>query len=83
MPIMRLMSTKVAIPLTPSLREFLDARGIRYSWVASKLGIGNSHMTRLMDGERPLTERHALKLIELFGDEARVFLPAEHQDGAA
>lgn len=63
----------------PSLRAFVDARGIRYGWVAEKLGISNAHMTRLLDGTSPIIQRHAETLVELFGDEARVFLP----EGAA
>jgi plasmid maintenance system antidote protein VapI len=56
------------------LREFLDDRGLRYQWVAEKLGVTPSHMTRLMDGQRPITHDLALKLSGLFDVPADTFL---------
>ena len=57
------------------LREFLDERGIRYIWVAEKLEVSPGHMSRLLDGTRPVTEDNAAKLAELFNVPASTFLP--------
>ncbi len=59
------------------LREFLDERMARYSTVAERLEISTSHLSRIMDGERPLTPELAAKLAELFGVPANTFLPAD------
>ena len=55
------------------LRDFLDARGVRYIWVAGRLGITPSHLNRLMSRERPLTPKNAAKLAEIFGVPASTF----------
>lgn len=59
------------------LREFLDSQGRRYSWVAERIGVTPSHLTRLMDGERPVTTEVAAKLAELFSVPASSFIESE------
>lgn len=56
------------------LRVFLDERGIRYVWVAERLGISPSHLTRLMDSDRPLTASMAQRLADLFSEPITTFL---------
>lgn len=63
------------------LRAFLDARGIRYIWAAERLGITPSHLTRLMDSERPLTAVMADRLAALFDVPASTFLPESREEG--
>ena len=60
---------------TSPLREFLDSRMARYSSVAERLGVSTSHLSRVMDGERPLTPDLAERLATLFGVPASTFLP--------
>lgn len=74
---MNLATDATSSTTATSLRRFLDERGIRYRWVAAKLGISPAHMTRLMDGERPLTAVNAQRLAVLFGVEVETFLPTE------
>jgi plasmid maintenance system antidote protein VapI len=57
------------------LRAFLDERGIRYVWVADKLGISPPHLHHIMEGARPLTEELANRLADLFDVPASTFLP--------
>lgn len=57
------------------LRAFLDARMVRYSSVAERLGISTSHLSRVMDGERPLTPELAERLGALFEVPPSTFLP--------
>lgn len=71
-------TTTVAGPLP--LRRFLDERGIRYSWVAEKLGVSPSHMTQVMDGKRPLPRKHAETLAALFNEPIATFLPESTND---
>ncbi len=62
--------------MTP-LKEFLDSRGTKYSWVAEKLGLNASHFSRILDGERALTDDNAAKLADLFNVPASTFLESE------
>lgn len=48
-----------------TIREMLDARGIKYSWVADRLGISPSLMTRVMQGKAHLTPERRRRLAEL------------------
>lgn len=57
------------------LRAFLDDRGIRYTFVAGKLGVSNGHLNHVLDGARPLTDDLAQKLAVLFDVPASTFLP--------
>lgn len=59
------------------LREFLDERGIRYIFVADKLGVTPGHVTRLLDGTRPVTAENAQRLSEVFGVPPTTFLESE------
>lgn len=55
------------------LRTYLDERGIRYSFVAGKLGISNGHLNHVLDGKRPLTDNLARKLGDLFDEPITAF----------
>lgn len=43
-------------------------------WVAKELGTHPSHLSKLISGERRVTERMAVRLGELFGVPASTFL---------
>jgi len=60
---------------SPGLREFFDERGTRYQWVAQRLGISPSYLTKLMNGRDPLPRKHAERLAELFSVPVSTFLP--------
>lgn len=47
------------------------------AWVARKIDMSLSHLTRIADGERPLLQRHANALADLFGVPVATFLPPE------
>lgn len=57
-----------------SLRGFLDARGVRYGWVADQLGVSRGHFSLVLSGARPLTGDTAAALAALFGVPAETFL---------
>lgn len=69
------MKTNVTMMKSSPLREFLDARMARYISVARALGISPTHMTRLLNGESPVTPSMAARLAELFGEPVTTFLP--------
>lgn len=50
---------------TSSIRRILDARGLRYSWVAARIGVSPSMLTKVMQGERKLTTEKRRRLAEL------------------
>lgn len=50
----------------PNLRAFLDERGVRYVWVAQKLGVSKAHLWQIMEGQRPITSERAQQLATLF-----------------
>ena len=64
--------------LETPLRRYLDSHGIRYQWMAERLGITPSHLSRLLSGERPLTIATAGRLSALFNEPAATFLPDEN-----
>lgn len=64
---------------SPGLREFFDERGIRYGWVAEKLGISPSYLTKLMNGRDALPRKHADALAALFSVPANTFLPESNE----
>jgi transcriptional regulator with XRE-family HTH domain len=60
---------------TTPLRQYLDANGIRYGWVAKKLGITASYLTHLLNGRDALPVKHAETLSTLFDVPIETFLP--------
>ena len=64
---------KDVITTKTKLRAFLDERGVRYSWVADRLGVSRPHFHFVMDGARPVTEDMAVRLADLFGVDAATF----------
>ena len=58
------------------LREYLDSRGIRYSWVAAQLGVDRAVITRLMNA-RQMTVVYDRALCQLFDEPLGTFLPVE------
>ena len=61
------------VRMNTALRIFLDERGIRYGWVVEKLDITQSHFSRILAGDRPLTPAMARRLGELFEVPAETF----------
>lgn len=66
------MSVKVVSRSEPrvratGLRQCLDDRGIKYSFVARKLGIWPAGMTAVLKGTRTLSRRQAEYVCELVG----------------
>lgn len=47
------------------LREAIDSRGIRYSWVAERIGISRPHLHHLMEGHRPMTRDVAQRIADV------------------
>jgi plasmid maintenance system antidote protein VapI len=44
-------------------------------WVAKELGTHPSHLSKLISGERPITERVAIRLASVFDVPVSTFLP--------
>lgn len=63
-----------AITTKTKLRAYLDDHGIRYSFVAGKLGVSNGHLNHVLDGKRPLLRVHAETLADLFGETPEAFM---------
>lgn len=56
-----------------ALRELIDERGLKYGFVASKIGCTPDRLTRLMNGDVPLRASDLMALCELLGVEAKAF----------
>jgi plasmid maintenance system antidote protein VapI len=69
--------TTETLPKT-KLRTFLDERGLRYIWVAERLGISKSHLGHIMDGRRPLNPTLAERIGELFDVDPQMFEEYAH-----
>jgi plasmid maintenance system antidote protein VapI len=63
-----------AITTKTKLRTFLDDRGVRYSFIAAKLGISNPHLNHILNGERPLLRVHAERLAAMYGVAVEEFM---------
>ena len=59
------------------LRDLIDSRGLRHSFIAERLGLPRSSMSHLLDGNQELRARHLVALEELLGVEAAVFFDGE------
>jgi transcriptional regulator with XRE-family HTH domain len=55
------------------LRDLIDARGLRYDFVAGKVGLSPSNFTKLMNGERTLTASVMVTLCKVLEVEAEAF----------
>ncbi len=62
------------------LNDLIEARGLKKQWVADRLGMTPSHLSRLLRGERVITETVALKAAELFGVDVRELVPGVDLD---
>lgn len=59
------MEQTTAQPIGDRVRDALDARGLRYQWVAARIGMSQAMLSRVMSGERRLTPLAASRLAEL------------------
>lgn len=66
------MSTQTEAPRTV-LRELIDGRGLRHRFVADKLGVLPSSLTRLLNRDRELRASDLLVLAELLGVDSEIF----------
>lgn len=55
------------------LRELIEERGLKYGFVADKIGVAPATLTKLLNGERTLTASAMLAFEELLGVEAKSF----------
>jgi plasmid maintenance system antidote protein VapI len=60
-------------PETP-LARLIEERGLRKGWVAKRLGISASGMSRLLYGERRMTLDEGVRLADLLGVDVRELL---------
>ena len=51
-----------------AISDLTKERGVRATYVANKIGISNSYLTRLMNGERDMTDDLLDKLEEFIVD---------------
>lgn len=56
-----------------ALRELIDERGLKYGFVAVKIGCTPDRLTRLMNADLTLKASELLTLCELLGVEAKAF----------
>lgn len=55
------------------LRDIIDEAGLRYDFVARKLDISPSTLTKVLNGDRTLTASLLVSFCELLGVEAKAF----------
>lgn len=48
-----------------SLATIIDERGLKRSWIAQKIGVSRSAVTRWADGDWPIPPKRAAQLAEL------------------
>ena len=45
----------------------MDAQGRRVSWLADQLDVGETHVSKVLNGHAPLAEKFALKAARVLG----------------
>lgn len=63
-----------------AIRALAEREERPLTWVAKKLDMSLSHLTRIADGERPLLERHARGLADVFDVPIETFLPEDSNE---
>jgi hypothetical protein len=62
------------------VRDIIDARGLRYDWVATQLGLTPDRFAHILDGRRPVPdppEAFYIRLAKLLGVDSSEIRPAE------
>jgi len=63
------MSENLSIPdlkdPRDAIKEYLEKRGHRYSWLAENLDISRTHMSQILSKKRTLQEIHRQKINEV------------------
>lgn len=54
--------------LRTRLFDIADERGVRYTWLADRLGYTKEHLSRVKGGTRAITEEFQRRVCELFPD---------------
>lgn len=65
---------------TDAIRDLAARDDRSLAWVARKLGISTTQMSRILSGERPLIAAHVASLAELFSVPAETFIESPHED---
>ena len=65
------------------LRELMRANGLSQTDLAKKVGIVQSTISNVLNGNRKLTKNQVIKLAEFFGVEPSLFLPNRSAGGRA
>lgn len=65
------------------LAALLDAQGVRIDWVAEQIGVDPSYITKIKNGDRPLTEELATKLARLFRVPVSYFMETVSEERVA
>lgn len=68
-----------ASPPGETVRELARRKGLTQAVVARALGVGESDLPRMLDGDLPINEARAAKLAELIGASPRFWLSREAQ----
>lgn len=64
------------------LKEYLDERGIKYSWLAGKVGYHQTTLNRIMRSEHPPSSKLMLKSAQVLGVPVEILFWLEDvQDG--
>jgi predicted XRE-type DNA-binding protein len=52
-----------------AINDYIYDNGIKQTWVAEQLGISPSHFSLILKKERELSEKHRIKLNEIWGQD--------------
>jgi transcriptional regulator with XRE-family HTH domain len=64
------------------LRRLIDARGLRYSWVARRAGVSPALLSMVMSGRRRMTDALAERLADVLAVPVEVLREEEREDAA-
>ena len=68
------------------VRDLIDARGLRYQWVAGQVGLTPDRFAHIIDGRRPVPEpvdAFYVRLAKVLGVDSSEIRPSPEPEGAA
>jgi plasmid maintenance system antidote protein VapI len=62
------------------LRAVMETQGRRVDWLADQLEVGETHVSKVLNGHAPLAEKFALKAARVLGVPVEMLRADEHAE---
>lgn len=76
----RTVTSQTGTPIAERVLDLLVAQERPRSWLARKAGVSDSHLHRVLTGERPLTRSLAGRMADVLGVPVETFIEEESDE---